>query len=488
MKLPQAFLDNMKLLLGEEYEAWLLAMDAPSFQGLRINTGKLDTDTWETIRPFQGDPVPWTENGFYYDASKRPARDPYYHAGLYYLQEPSAMAPAAILPVSPGDRVLDLCAAPGGKSTELGARLKGKGLLVSNDISSSRARALLKNLELFGIPNICVTSETPKKLADTFGAFFDKILVDAPCSGEGMFRKDPDLIKSWMERGPKMYAPLQREILSEAVRMLRPGGCLLYSTCTFSPIEDEETISWLLEQEPELELMEIPLWPGACRGIDESPVIRLFPHRLQGEGHFAALLRKREAGSGYPGPEPEQEKKEHGQAVCTFREKRPKKGKPTRQTADGTSLPGRRTSDIKRLIEESDYLEWERLLKNPPDRSRMLVKDGQVYVLPEVFDCSWSLRYLRTGLLLGEWKKNRFEPSQAAAMALTADGFLQTFSMTREDERVIRYLKGETIFLTEQESLPKGWILVCVDGFPLGWAKYTGTMVKNKYYTGWRWQ
>lgn len=483
MKLPQSFLDNMKVLLGEEYEAWLCAMDSPSFQGLRINTGKLDGDTWEAIRPFRGDPVPWTENGFYYDADERPARNPYYHAGLYYLQEPSAMAPAAILPVKPGDRVLDLCAAPGGKSTELGARLKGEGLLVSNDISSSRARALLKNLELFGISNICVTSETPRKLADTFGAFFDRILVDAPCSGEGMFRKDPDLIKSWMERGPEAYAPLQREILSEAVRMLRPGGYLLYSTCTFSPVEDEETVSWLLKQAPEMELAEIPLWPGACRGIDGTPVIRLFPHRLSGEGHFAALLHKREDECGYVCQETENDRGKHGQSTSVINEKKQKKGKQVRQ-AEGS----RRTSDLDRLMEESDYLQWERLLKCPPDRSRMMVKDGQVYVLPEIFDHSWSLRYLRTGLLLGEWKKNRFEPSQAAAMALTADGFLQTFSMSGEDERVIRYLKGETIFLTDQESLPKGWILVCVDGFPLGWAKYTGTMLKNKYYTGWRWQ
>lgn len=456
MKLPQSFLDNMKLLLGEEYESWLMSMDAPSLQGLRINTRKLDQALWEEIRPLDGEPVPWTENGYYYDGDKRPARDPYYYAGLYYLQEPSAMAPAAILPVVPGDLVLDLCAAPGGKSTELGARLQGEGLLVSNDISSSRARALLKNLELFGIPNLCVTSETPKKLADTFGAFFDKILVDAPCSGEGMFRKDPDLIKSWMERGPETYAPLQREILTQAVRMLRPGGYLLYSTCTFSPVEDEETVRFLLDQEPDMELAEIPLFPGAVRGIDGTSVIRLFPHKIQGEGHFAALFHKKE-----------------------------REGRPIRFNKDTRR---KERGEIQRLLTESDYLEWERLLKEAPDHSRMMVKDQQVYLLPKEFDSSWNLRYLRTGLLLGEWKKRRFEPSQAAAMALSPDRFSHIFSMKREDERVIRYLKGETIFLTEGESLPKGWILVCVDGFPLGWAKYTGTMLKNKYYAGWRWQ
>lgn len=458
MKLPQQFLDNMKLLLGEEYEAWLSVMDAPAFQGLRINTGKLEPASWEGIRPFPGKPVPWTENGFYYDGEERPARDPYYYAGLYYLQEPSAMAPAAILPVKPGDRVLDLCAAPGGKSTELGARLKGRGLLISNDISSSRARALLKNLELFGISNCCVTSEAPEKLADTFGAFFDKILVDAPCSGEGMFRKDSGLVKSWLERGPEDYAPLQREILTQAARMLKPGGYLLYSTCTFSPVEDEETVRFLLEQEPDMELVEIPLWEGAAGGLDGMPVLRLFPHKIRGEGHFAALFHKKAAGTSVSG------EKETGGQTSSAR------------------------SAVDRLLEESDYPEWERLLKLPPDHGRMLVKNEQVYLLPEGFHPSWNLRYLRTGLLLGEWKKRRFEPSQAAAMALRSDGFLQTFSMKREDERVIRYLKGETVFLTEGESLPKGWILVCVDGFPLGWAKYTGTMLKNKYYAGWRWQ
>ncbi len=457
MKLPQEFLNNMKELLGEGYDAWLISMEQPSSQGLRINTRKLDRNTWADIRPFSGEPVAWTENGYYYGFDERPARDPYYYAGLYYLQEPSAMAPAAIFPVVPGDYVLDLCAAPGGKSTELGAKLKGKGLLVSNDISASRARALLKNLELFGIPNICVTSETPEVLADTFGAFFDKILVDAPCSGEGMFRRDPDLIKSWMEHGPEYYAPIQREILHHAVRMLKPGGYLLYSTCTFAPMEDEETIDHLLSMEPDMELVDIPLWPGASPGIDGKPVIRLFPHRIQGEGHFAALLHKR------PDSVP----------------------KPSGQQAGN---PGTDKALIRQLETETDFCQWERLLAEPFDRSRMMIKDHQVYYLPEGFDRLWKLRYLRTGLLVGEWKNRRFEPSQAMAMALTASSFSHTFSMARMDERVIRYLKGETIFLNQEEELPKGWILVCVDGFPLGWAKYTGSMLKNKYYSGWRWQ
>lgn len=456
MRLPEAFLEHMKTLLGAEYEPWLASYEKPPYQGLRINSRKLDELQWERISPYGTRRVPWTPNGYYYDREERPAKDPYYYAGLYYLQEPSAMAPAAVLPVKPGDRVLDLCAAPGGKSTELGVRLQGKGLLVSNDISSSRAKALLKNLELFGLENICVTSEAPEKLLQAFGCFFDKILVDAPCSGEGMFRKDPELVKSWEEHGPEYYVPIQREILDCAVRLLRPGGYLLYSTCTFAREEDEDNILWLLSRYPKLSAVEVPLWEGAAGGLDGLSAVRLFPHRIRGEGHFLALLHKAAEADA-----------------------------PCRAAEAGFSSTSARE---RKLLEESDFVQWEQLTGRTFDRSRILVKADQVYYLPEGFDRSWNLRYLRTGLLLGELKKNRFEPSQAAAMALGSRDWRQCFSMKREDERVIRYLKGETILLQEGEELPKGWILVCVDGYALGWAKSSGASLKNKYHPGWRWQ
>lgn len=378
------------------------------------------------------------------------------------------MAPAAVLPVCPGDKVLDLCAAPGGKSTELGARLQGEGLLVSNDISNSRAKALLKNLELFGIPNICVTSETPEKLASVFGPYFDKILVDAPCSGEGMFRKDPDLIKSWLERGPEYYAPIQRQILKSAAAMLKPGGMLLYSTCTFAKLEDEDTIQWILEEEPDLELVPIEPWEGACGGFDGMPAIRLFPHKIEGEGHFLALLRKKDT-----------QAPDGGKFSGSI-------GSDNRSGA----ASGKNSAQVRRLEQESDFGQWEAMLTQALDHSRIMVRDGMVYYLPKCFDRSWNLRYLRTGLLLGEWKKNRFEPSQAAAMALPMKEFSQTVSLSAEDDRTIRYLKGETVFPTSEESsgLKKGWVLIGVDGYPLGWAKYTGSNFKNKYYPGWRWQ
>ena len=472
MRLPEKFLENMKVLLGEEYGAWLESCGEPSWSGLRINTAKIRPEVWETISPYGTRRVGWTPNGYYYDGKQRPARDPYYYAGLYYLQEPSAMAPAAVLPVSPGDRVLDLCAAPGGKSTELGARLLGKGLLVSNDISSSRARALLKNLELAGIANVCVTSESPEKLARVFGPFFHRILVDAPCSGEGMFRRDPDLVKSWEEHGPDYYVPLQREILAQAVEMLLPGGYLLYSTCTFSVREDEENVQWLLKEAPELELVPVPLWEGDREGVDHSPVVRLFPHKVKGEGHFLALFRKQE---------------EPGQG--------PGQGCPCRKEDKGEgafALPDRE----RKLLDNSDFSAWESQVGRPFDRERMMVKENQVYVLPEGFDRSWNLRYLRTGLLLGELKKGRFQPSQAAALAVKAGDYGLTFSMGREDGRVIRYLKGETLSLTEAERealsgstiRSGGWILVCVDGYSLGWARLAGNSLKNKYHPGWRWQ
>ncbi|MDD3253908.1 MAG: RsmB/NOP family class I SAM-dependent RNA methyltransferase [Lachnospiraceae bacterium] len=467
MKLPEQFLTAMHALMGDEYEPWLASYDQKPYQGLRVNTTKILPEEWEKISPYPMTPVSWTQNGFYLSEQERPAKDSYYYAGLYYLQEPSAMAPAAVLPIEPGDAVLDLCAAPGGKSTELGARLQGQGLLVSNDISNSRARALLKNLELFGISNLCVTSETPQKLADTFGVFFDKILVDAPCSGEGMFRRDPDLIKSWLEHGPDYYAPIQREILFQASRMLKPGGLLLYSTCTFAREEDEETIDWILQNAPELELVPVAPWEGACGGADGKPVIRLFPHRIAGEGHFLALLQKRGEA-------------ESVESVASAR------SAAVQQAVDA---PDRKQMEQLRLLEqESDFKAWEAMLTTTFDRKRMMIREGQVYYLPVQFERRWNLRYLRTGLLLGEWKKTRFEPSQVVAMTLRENDFSQTLNLAHEDERVVRYLKGETLFLNDGEALQKGWVLVCVEHHPLGWAKYTGSSLKNKYYPGWRWQ
>lgn len=463
LKLSEEYLDRMRDLLGEEeFSAYLKSFDGERLYGLRVNTGKVAPEAFPSMVSWNLQAVPWIPNGFYYDGAERPAKDPYYYAGLYYLQEPSAMTPAMLLPVCPGDRVLDICAAPGGKSTELGVKLEGKGILVSNDISNSRAKALLKNLELWGIANICVTSETPDKLAEAFGPWFDKILIDAPCSGEGMFRKDEDMIKSYEEHGPEYYSRIQKEIADQAVRMLVPGGMMLYSTCTFSRCEDEEIVLYLLENHPEMELVKLPLFEGASDGIGLDGCIRLFPHKIKGEGHFMALLKKKEEDA----EESDGNSSDGGRKMR--RQHTPASGK-------AEALP-------------EELLEFLSLTGRDFDVSRIMIKNQSVYYLPEGFVPAKELRYLRTGLLLGEMKNKRFEPGQALAMTLKPEEFRQTVSWKREDERVIRYLKGETVSFRDGEGPVKGWCLVCVDGYPLGFAKGTGMALKNKYYPGWRWQ
>ncbi len=474
-KLPQAFLQDLERLLGtEEYREYLASFSRSPYLGLRVNTGKLSPDTLVSLCREALEPIPWISNGFYYNRKKgdgerplwEPAKDPYYYAGLYYLQEPSAMTPASLLPVKPGDAVLDLCAAPGGKATELGSRLLGKGILFANDISSSRAKALLKNLERFGIPNICVTSESSQRLAKALPEFFHHILVDAPCSGEGMFRKEPEMIKDWEKKGPEYYEPIQREILKDAIALLRPGGYLLYSTCTFSKIENEDNIAAVLNQFEEMELVPLPLFPGASDGFGLSGVLRLFPHKIRGEGHFLALLHKREG--------IKKQTRKNGnqleQNVGFKTAKRPEKEK---------MVSGGQPEELDQFLQGISR-------RFQPAQIRQIYHS--LYYLPEQFPEDTGLRFLRTGLLLGELKSGRFEPSQALAMTLKPDEASRVIRFSHEDERVIRYLKGETIPLTKGEGSAKGWHLVCVEDYPLGWAKGNGETLKNKYYPGWRYQ
>lgn len=455
-QLPQPFLNRMKEMLQDEYEAFLKSYDAPRKFGLRVNTGKISPEKFREIAPFDLTPVPWTDNGFFYSEKDRPSRHPYYAAGLYYLQEPSAMAPASQLQIQPGDYVLDLCAAPGGKATALGAKLQGTGFLVANDVSNSRAKALLRNLELFGISNAMVTNEEPYRLAGYFPEFFDKILVDAPCSGEGMFRKDPDVAKTWNETRPEFFGKLQKEIVSHAVSMLKPGGKLLYSTCTFSPVENEGLVSFILEQFPEMKLLNLKPYEGFSSGMPAlgngdtrlSDCVRIFPHRMEGEGHFLALFEK--------------------EGVCS-----PSLFKPA----------AKMDKSAEKLLKE--FLIH---VSAPLDFRKIEVRGSHVYYLPDADTSALKgIKFLRCGLFLGELKKGRFEPSQPFAMTLHAGQFDSVLNLSASDERLHRYLKGETLLLQEQE-LPKknGWQLVCADGFPLGWGKAVGNTLKNKYPAGWR--
>ena len=470
MVLPEKFQSRMKEMLGEEYREFASSYEETREYGLRVNTLKLSPEEFEKIAPFPVEKIPWIPNGYYYNEGTSPARHPYYAAGIYYLQEPSAMTPASRLPVEPGDRVLDLCAAPGGKSTELAARLRGRGVLVANDISTSRARALLRNLELFGASNILVTNEAPARLEGAFGEYFDKILVDAPCSGEGMFRKAPEVAAAWSPERVEFFAKQQRSIAESAVRMLRPGGMLLYSTCTFSAEENEGTAAWLLERFPELELVPVegyegfscgrPEWGGDCAALERC--VRIWPHRMQGEGHFLALFRKT--------------------ASCLEKEEK----RSGRKEREKNRTAGRMDAEQKRLLEA--FLE-EGKAELPP--GRVECRGERAYLVPELPEDLRGIHFLRCGLFLGEFKKGRFEPSQPFAMALNGRAFCRRISWTPEDVRVVKYLRGETIpdaaaRIPAGKTVPDGWNLVCVGPFSLGWGKMSKGVLKNKYLCSWR--
>lgn len=477
-ELPAAFEKRMKEMLGEEYEAYLESYQNPRQYGLRINPLKAEAKELVEKAGFHLKAIPWTKEGFFYEQEDQPARHPFYDAGLYYLQEPSAMTPASRLPVKPGERVLDLCAAPGGKATALGAALQGKGVLVANDISNSRAKALLKNLEVFGIPNAFVTNEIPGNLAQRFEGFFDKVLIDAPCSGEGMFRKDPAVVKTWDEERPEYFAKLQRDILINGVKMLRPGGLLLYSTCTFAPVENEGSISWILEQCPQMQLLDIEPYEGFSAGNPKwgngnselKKCVRIWPHKMDGEGHFLALLKK----------DGTEDREQYEEVACRKKggrktEQRGKKGVRGGQTA---GLDKKSREILETFFDDSS---WK------PDWEKTELRGGKVYQIPELPEQLAGIHFLRNGLYMGEMKKNRFEPSQQLAMALKKEMYAGTLSLKVEDERIARYLKGETILVEPGEaSREEGWILVCVEDYPLGWGKLVQGVVKNKYASGWR--
>ena len=447
--LPSKFIDEMKEMLGDEFDDFLASYDEDYYRGIRCNTLKITPSEFEKKVPFVSEKVDWVQNGYYTSEDEQPAKHPYYFAGLYYIQEPSAMMPASQLPVEPGDRVLDLCAAPGGKTTELGAKLKGEGVLVSNDISASRAKALVKNVELFGIKNAVVVSESPDKLAERLEGYFDKILVDAPCSGEGMFRKVHSIAKNWEQYGSQYYADIQRTVLPSAVKMLKPGGMMIYSTCTFSKLEDEDSISFILENNPDMELIESH---------------KLFPHKIKGEGHFVALLHKKDT------------------ATALAVESSAKDGK---EKGTINKYDTKVRSKYKKISDEAfDFFESIGFKINV---SRLWVNEDRINMLPEDVPDLSRLRVLRTGLFLGEMKKGRFEPSQSLALALKAEEYPNVLDLKLDDDRVVRYLKCESIDVEDGE-VNDGYCLVAVDGYSLGWGKVDKGRFKNKYLPSWRLQ
>lgn len=427
--LPEAFLNRIASQLGGEYDDFLKSLERPRAVALRFQPLKGKRPDL----PFVTERVPWEEQGFYYDLSARPGLHPYHEAGVYYLQEASAMAPVALLGARAGERICDLCAAPGGKSTQIAAYLQGEGLLLCNEIHPTRAKILSRNIERMGIANALVTNEHPENLAKKLPAFFDRVLVDAPCSGEGMFRKEEAAVTDWSQETVEMCARRQREILDSAARLLRAGGRLVYSTCTFSPEENEQTVAQFLREHPDFspEMVDAPWFaPG------ENGSYRLWPHKLRGEGHFLAVLRK--AGDEEPMGE------------FGFGEKLPKL-----------------------------WTEFAREMQIELPRGKAITFANTLFWAPEEMPDLRGLKVLRPGLALGEVKKDRFEP--AHALALWLGGCARTADFGADSAEIRAYLHGETVPCTQ-----KGWTLVQVDGYGIGWGKGDGRVLKNHYPKGLR--
>ncbi len=451
--LPQEFKDRMKLMLGNEYPAFLQSFEEPAYQALRVNPLKGTKEDFLNKAPFSLTPVPWEKNGFYYGNGDSPGKHPYHAAGAYYMQEPSAMVPAAYLNAQPGERVLDLCAAPGGKSTQTAASMQGQGLLVCNEIHPARAKILSENIERMGIRCAIVTNESPQKLAEVFVEYFDRIMVDAPCSGEGMFRKNETACEEWSLENVKLCAERQDGILECAASMLRAGGRIVYSTCTFAPEENEGTISRFIKKHPEFSITECRRLEGMSAGVPEwtdepadglKRTIRLFPHKLHGEGHFAAVL----------------EKQDGLQNGCC-------------------------TAGMEKGIREKEVSEYTDFVRQflRTDLSGILVRfKDQLYLAPEQTPALKGLKVLRPGLHLGTLKKNRMEPGHALALALGPDEAVYSHDLPGDGEKIRAYLNGQT-FYAEGE---KGWYLVSVDGYSCGWGKLTGSIMKNHYPKGLR--
>ena len=427
--LPVEFLERMKAQLGDEYEAFLASLERPRAVALRFNPLKGNMPAL----PFVGDPVPWEPQGFYYDPGSRPGLHVYHEAGVYYLQEASAMAPVALLDPKPGERVCDLCAAPGGKTTQIAGRMMGEGFLLCNEINPKRSKILSRNIERMAVANALVTNEHPATLAQRFPGHFDKVLIDAPCSGEGMFRKEEAAVTDWSVETVQMCARRQAEILDSGARLVRPGGRLVYSTCTFAPEEDELAVARFLEAHPEFEpeVIETPWFiPG------ENGSHRMWPHKLLGEGHFAAVLRKK------------------GNEEC-----------------EDSSTPG------EKLPKEWSGFAKEMNIRLPAGKAILF---GQsLYWAPEEMPDIRRLKVLRPGLELGTVKKDRFEP--AHALALWLKDCANVHCLEPESGEMAAYLHGDVV-----ASEKKGWCLVTAGEYSIGWGKGDGRVLKNHYPKGLR--
>ena len=459
MNLPIEFENKMKAFLGNEWDDFLYSYDNNRFQALRFNTLKVQSPE-ERMRILKvlgissDKRVSWANEAYYFDENVRPGKHPYHEMGLYYIQEPSAMSAAALLAPKPGMRVLDLCAAPGGKSTQLATYLGDSGLLVSNEINTQRSRILSQNIERMGIKNAIVTNEDSFVLASHFPGFFNAIQVDAPCSGEGMFRKLPEAIEQWSMENVAICAARQKEILDNAAVMLKPGGTIVYSTCTFSREENEDVIEYFLERHTDFTLEEME---------------RFWPHKVDGEGHFVAKLVRR------------------GSVDTGFKSDRQTKKIKNNKNRKNETKPALTKENMKLLSEfldetiSEDMAAW---IKN----SRLVMFGEQLYRLPDMEVDIKGLKVQRAGLHIGEFKKQRFEPSHSLALALKLNDAKNVVKLTCDNPQTIGFFNGQSVMLSDEQAVEckKGWALVCVDGYTAGWGKVNGTQVKNHYPKGLR--
>lgn len=434
-RLPQDFIARMQEDLGEEAGAFLESLKEEAVTSLRVNPLKVPggedaVEHFRKVAPFSTlESVSWEKNGFYYKEPDQPGKHPMHEAGVYYIQEASAMLPVTLLAPAPGERILDLCAAPGGKTTQIAAAMEDQGLLVTNEVNGERARILAENVERMGIGNALVLNESVQHLSAAFPSCFDRILVDAPCSGEGMFRKNALACDEWSLAATAECALRQREILDHASVMLRPGGRLVYSTCTFAKAEDEECMDRFLDEHPEFTLVSRH---------------RIWPHKERGEGHFAAVLVK--SGDAQPAP---------------FRKDKL------------TSVTDKKLESFREF--------WEGNVRLPMPEQVLLFGD-QVYRTPAEMPSLHGLKVLRGGLHLGTLKKNRFEPSHALGLYLKPEDAVHVADLTDRENELTAYLNGMTLNLEGD----KGWYLVVCNGYSFGWGKLAGSVLKNHYPIGLR--
>lgn len=470
INLPKDFEERMQDMLGSAYPAFVRSYEKPKNQALRVNTLKGSVEEFLEKAPFFHKAkircVPWENRGFYYNEDMPFGKHPFHEAGVYYIQEPSAMTPVSYLDAKPNEKILDLCAAPGGKSTQIASYMDNEGILVCNEIHPARAKILSENVERMGIQNALVTNETPKRLSEVFGEYFDRILVDAPCSGEGMFRKNEEACNEWSLENVRICADRQDEILDCADLMLRPGGRLVYSTCTFAPEENEGSVARFLMRHPEYEIVQIDKYEGMSSGraewtgdlnvINIENTVRLFPHLIDGEGHYFAVLQKAgEVPNGYRG----------------FLQNGLQKGISAKEVKEFFAFQ-RENLKITLLQEKEE---------------RLLRFGEQIYLMPQEMPSIKKLKVLRAGLHLGTLKKNRFEPSHALALALTKDEVQYHMELCpdggKSDISVINaYLNGQTLTYEGE----KGWYLMTCDGYSIGWGKLAGQIMKNHYPKGLR--